>query len=128
MENTLALVIPAPGQDVASTGLAQILDVVRRADSIAIKSEGTRVLVNVIKSLLPESLVGKKLTASDAQPGHNLSEELQKSRQDALQLVLKPQCASALASLIARSGKYPVLINEGVVALTLMGTRKDGGK
>ena len=128
MENTLALVIPAPGQDVASTGLSQILDIVRRSDSVAIKSEGTRVLVNVIKSLLPESLVGKKLTASDAPPGPNLSVELQKSRQDALELVLKPQCASALASLVARSGKYPVLINEGVVALTLLGTRKDGGK
>jgi hypothetical protein len=122
VENTFALVIPTPGQEIASTGLAQILDVVRRSDSVAIKSEGTRVLVNVIKSLLPE-----KSTVSSSEPSPNLAAEAQR-RQAALELVLKPHYASALASLIARSGKYPVLINEGVVALTLLSMRKDGGK
>ena len=122
VENTFALVVPAPGQEIASTGLAQILEVVRRSDSVAIKSEGTRVLVNVIKSLMPETLA-----VSASQSGTNLSAEAQR-RQAAIELVLKPQCASALAGLIARSGKYPVLINEGVVALTLLSMWKDGGK
>ena len=118
MENTFALVVPVPGQEIASTGLAQILEVVRRSDSVAIKSEGTRVLVNVIKSLLTE-----KSNASSP----DVVAEAQK-RQAAVELVLNPLSASALASLVARSGKYPVLINEGVVALTLLSTRKDGGK
>jgi hypothetical protein len=122
VENTFALVVPTPGEATTSTGLGQILDVVRRSDSVAVKSEGTRVLVNVIKSLLPE-----KSTVSPSQPGPNLTAEAQR-RQAALELVLKPHYVSALASLLARSGKYPVLINEGIVALTLLSMRKDGGK
>jgi hypothetical protein len=94
-------------------GLEQIIALVRRSDTIAVKSEGTRVLVNVIKSLW----------SSDALPDTTL----QKRRQEAIQAVLVPAFAEALASLVGRSMKYPLLVNEGVVALTLLSTQKDGG-
>jgi predicted alpha/beta-hydrolase family hydrolase len=45
-----------------------------------------------------------------------------------MQVVLTPECALALASLVGRSAKYPLLVNEGVVALSLMSTLKAGGK
>lgn len=102
-----------PKESTALAGLTQILALVRRSDTVAIKSEGTRVLVNVIKSLWSSD------ASSDA--------TIQKRRQDAIQAVLVPASAEALASLVGRSMKYPLLVNEGVMALTLLSTHKDGG-
>jgi hypothetical protein len=45
-----------------------------------------------------------------------------------MRTVLVPECASSLASLIGRSAKYPILINEGVVALSLLSTQRTGGE
>jgi hypothetical protein len=109
VENTLALVLPVNTQETSSTGLLQILALVGRSDSVPIKSEGTRVLVHAIKSLW----------SSDASVGPR--------RQEAMAVLLTPQCAMALAQLIGRSKKYPVLINEGVIALMLLSTHTKGG-
>ena len=94
-------------------GLTQIIALVQRSDTIAIKSEGTRVLVNVVKSLWSSD------TPSDT--------TLQKRRQDAIRAVLVSASAGVLAGLVGRSMKYPLLVNEGVVALTLLSTEKEGG-
>ena len=48
-------------------------------------------------------------------------------RQAALAKVLTIECATALASLVERSAKYPLLVNEGVVALSLLSTQQAGG-
>lgn len=45
-----------------------------------------------------------------------------------MRVVLVEECAVALTRLMARSGKYPQLVNEAVVALTLLSTHKDGSK
>jgi hypothetical protein len=108
-ENTLALVLPAEGQDDSNSALNQILALVRRSDSVPVKSEGTRVLVNAVKSLW----------SSDASVGAR--------RQEAMSALLSPQCALALTQLIGRSKKYPILVNEGVIALTLLSTHAKGG-
>jgi hypothetical protein len=112
VQNACDLVL-ASKDSTSPAGLEQIIALVRRSDTIAVKSEGTRVLVNVIKSLW----------SSDALPDTTL----QKRRQEAIQAVLVPAFAEALASLVGRSMKYPLLVNEGVVALTLLSTQKDGG-
>ncbi|KII88576.1 hypothetical protein PLICRDRAFT_54405 [Plicaturopsis crispa FD-325 SS-3] len=111
LENALLLVLPSSGAP--TTGLNQILGLIRRSDNIAIKSEGTRVLVNVIKSLWSSD---PSTTGADKQ----------QLRQQAIAAVLIPACAEALASLIGRSGKYPLLVNEGVVALTILSTNAEG--
>lgn len=41
--------------------------------------------------------------------------------------LVTPGCAAALAQLIGRSKKYAILINEGVVALSLLSTHSAGG-
>ncbi|PCH38246.1 hypothetical protein WOLCODRAFT_130785 [Wolfiporia cocos MD-104 SS10] len=111
-ENVFALI--APPRDAASgTPLDQILALVRRSDSIAVKSEGTRVLVNAVKSLW----------SSDP----SADGEKSKKRQEAMHAIVTPACASALAQLVGRSKKYPILINEGVVALSLLSTHANGG-
>ena len=90
------------GQDEESTGLHQILALVKRSDSTAIKSEGTRVFVNVIRTLWHE----------DTPDGEQ--------RKAAMGVVGSPPVAHTLAQLVGRSKKYPILINEGIVALTLL--------
>lgn len=108
-ENTLAFILPPEGEGADSTALQQILALIRRSDSVPVKSEGTRVLVHAIKSVW----------SSDASAGAR--------RQEAMTTLLTPQTAEALAQLIGRSKKYPVLINEGVIALTLLSTHMKGG-
>ena len=89
---------------------------IKRADSVSIKSEGARVLVNVIKSLWYN------------ERGVESSDERQKKKDACMTAVLTLECASTLTNLIGRSGKYPVLVNEGIVAMTLLSTHPAGGK
>ena len=114
VENTLALVIPDPEAPLQPTALSQIVALVQRSDSIAIKSEGTRVIVNAVKSLW----------SPDASSEANVGQR----RKEAMQLLVTPAHAAALAQLIGRSRKYPILINEGSVALLLLSTHAHGGK
>ncbi|KAK0459680.1 uncharacterized protein EV420DRAFT_1269168 [Desarmillaria tabescens] len=120
VESTFALVLPSAGPAGTPTGLSQIMSLLKRSDTVAVKSEGTRVLVNVVKSLL---------WAGDG-PGLQSPIEdnttQQRKRQAAIQSVLTQECASALASLVAHSAKYPLLVNEGVIALSLISTQKTG--
>ncbi|TFK54932.1 hypothetical protein OE88DRAFT_1710689 [Heliocybe sulcata] len=111
-ENSCHLVLPADGQGANLTPAKQILALVRRSDSIAVKSEGSRVFVQVIKSLW----------SSDAAAGSDTD------KQNARKALVDPDIAAALAQLIGRSRKYPILINEGVVALTLLSMIPGGGK
>ncbi|RPD66031.1 hypothetical protein L226DRAFT_530170 [Lentinus tigrinus ALCF2SS1-7] len=110
IDNTFALILP----DESGSPLRQILDLVLRSDSIATKSEGTRVLVNAVKSLW----------STDPK---TLDEERAKRRQTTMKAVATEPCVSALARLIGRSKRYPTLINEGVVALSLISTHPNGG-
>lgn len=110
MENSIAITLPT-GDDPSSSVLATILALVRRSDSIVVKSEGTRVLVNAIKSLC--STAG------------NIKDP---SRQTAIRAVTNATSAKLLARLFGRSGKFPVLINESTMALFLLAHQRDGGK
>lgn len=114
IENAFALVLPS--SDNSSTPLKQIISLVQRSDSVAIKSEGTRVLVNVIKSLW-------------APPAGSSGPDYEAKRKQAMDAIVSPAHAAVLSQLIGRSRKYPLLINEGVVALTLLSTHgTDGAK
>lgn len=112
-ENVFAL-IAQPQDDATGSALDQILALVRRSDSIAVKSEGTRVLVNVIKSLW-----SSEATVDDSAKAQR--------RRECVAAVANSDCAAALARLVGRSKKYPILINEGVVALLLLSAHANGG-
>jgi hypothetical protein len=101
-KNCNDLALSADGQDAASTGLHQILSLVKRSESTAVKSEGTRVFVNVIRTLWHE----------DTPDGEQ--------RKAAMGIVSTGPIALTLAQLVGRSKRYPILINEGIVALTLL--------
>ena len=114
VDHTFVLVLQNNGDH--PTALSQILALIKRSDSISIKSEGTRVLVNVIKSLWYN------------ERGVESSDERQKKKDACMTAVLTKECASTLTNLIWRSSKYPVLVNEGIVAMTLLCTHPAGGK
>jgi hypothetical protein len=108
VENASELVLGS-SQSSSATALQQIMNLVRRSDSVTVKSEGTRVLANVIKSL-------------SGDPAH-----MDERRKKARSTLATPENASALAMLTGRSKKYPILVNEGVVALSIMSTQGSAG-
>ena len=92
------------------SALEQIMGLVRRAGTVTVKSEGTRVLANVIKTLSAD------LSSTD------------QGRKTARKAVATRENADALAALIGRSKKYPMLVNEAVVALSFLTAQERGGE
>lgn len=86
------------------------MELVRRTDTVTVKSEGTRVLGNVVKTLFAD------LSPTD------------QSRKAARKEVATAENANALAALIGRSKKYPMLINEAVIALSFLTAHERGGE
>lgn len=111
---------PVDSQDPPSTGLSQLLALVKRSDTVAIKSEGTRIIVNLIRSLWTNERRDEPTSEEELQAR-------QQKRLKAMDALLTPACAEALAALIGRSAKHLILINEGVVASSLLSMHRDGG-
>ncbi|KAF5391423.1 hypothetical protein D9757_001930 [Collybiopsis confluens] len=130
VENAYRLVLPPEDEvPVPPSGLSQILALVKRANAVTVKSEGTRVLVNVVKSLWSSDIIGSPIntaTSSIANGTVEDSAEKERKKQLCIKAVLTPQCATTLANLVGRSAQFPLLVNEGVVALTLLSTHTTG--
>ncbi|QRW00062.1 hypothetical protein RhiJN_28080 [Ceratobasidium sp. AG-Ba] len=105
---------PGEDDDDVVSGMDQVINLSQRSDTVALKSEAARVLVNAIKSLWSPAGPEESILVSAAQ------------RRRAVHRLSNPQSARALAELVGRSRKYPVLLNEGIVALTLLGSQKAG--
>lgn len=83
--------------------------------------------MNIVRTLW-----GSKLftTNSDAAAIGNVdrdAQEKQKKHKVALRTVITPDSALVLTRLVGASGKYPLLVNEGLVALTMFSISKEGG-
>ena len=115
VDNSLTVCLPDLPALSERTLLDHVLDLGRRSNSTAIKSESTRVAVNIIKSLWASDV-------SSADP------TVKEKREAARKALVSIPTANALAQLIGRSRKYPMLVNEGVIALTLVSTGENGGK
>ncbi|KAL1917464.1 uncharacterized protein VTP21DRAFT_3857 [Calcarisporiella thermophila] len=87
-----------------ATPLERLLGLMKRSDEIPIKSEGARVLVNIVKAVWSQ-----ESTTSHA--------AIVKVRNR----LLSSDVISPLADLI-RQSKYPVLQNEGLIALAVLTT------
>ncbi|KIJ69418.1 hypothetical protein HYDPIDRAFT_80271 [Hydnomerulius pinastri MD-312] len=119
IDNSFVLTLPSEGENPPPTGLSQLLALIRRSNTVAIKSEGTRVIVNLVKSLWSSDP-----SAEQRSPEENQAR--QQKRDKAIRALVTEPCAEALAALIGRSLKYPVLINDAVVALSVMSTHPNG--
>ncbi|CAE6490110.1 unnamed protein product [Rhizoctonia solani] len=131
VSNTLRLVLPPPtaqsatssvaspaiddtSDDEELSGMDQVINLSQRSDTVALKSEAARVLVNAVKSLWSPAGPEEGITVSPAQ------------RKRAVRRLSNRQSTRALAELVGRSRRYPVLLNEGIVALTLLGSQYSG--
>jgi len=121
IDNSFAFILPPEGAVSLATGLSQLLALIKRSDTVAIKSEGTRVIVNLIKSLWSSDVSTEQRTPQENQIR-------QQNKEQAIQALVTLSCVDALAALVGRSAKYPILINEAVVALSLLSTHQDGGQ
>lgn len=125
-----ALVMFRPSSDTTATGLSHILNLIKRTDNVAVKSEGARVIVHIIKTLWlgDNRSASSEITSPTVMSGN--SEELlekQQKRQIAIRTIITSDVVSVLINLIMRSRRHAVLVNEGIVALSLLSTTKDGG-
>lgn len=84
--------------------LDPILALVKRTDDVAMRCEGTRVCVNAIRALC----------SAAGQPGGSARTA------DALKRLGGDDVVTALSLLVRTGGKYPILVNEGVVSLALL--------
>ncbi|KAG9126173.1 hypothetical protein FRC07_004580 [Ceratobasidium sp. 392] len=132
VSNTVRLVLPPPSassaispisplsprepdeDDDAVSGMDQVINLSQRSDTVALKSEAARVLANAVKSLWSPAGPEESIAVT---PAH---------RRRAVHRLSNPQSAGALAELVGRSRRYPVLLNEGIVALTLLGSQSAG--
>ena len=120
-ENAIRLVGgEATGLSTTSTpplALNAVVDMIQRIDDVPTKMEATRVLVNVVKSLWASvrSSNGSQALAEEA----ILAARRKVVRRDVIQ---------ALAEMVRTSPKYPVLVNEGIIALTLVGSERVGAE
>ncbi|PWN51429.1 hypothetical protein IE53DRAFT_386201 [Violaceomyces palustris] len=94
------------------SALDLVLALIRRTDDVPTRMESTRVIVNVIKTLWSSSSAsldqGKLARARKA--------------------LVRVEVAKALTEMVRGSPKYPVLVNEGIFALTLLGSDKAGAR
>ncbi|CAG8456712.1 4927_t:CDS:10 [Dentiscutata erythropus] len=103
VKNSLKIILGENENDVEKP-LTRLLNLVKRTDDLPIRSEGTRILVNLVKNMWVEN----PHTVLEGTPVSSLRSEL--NRQEVVQ---------PLANMIIES-KYPILQNEGIIALTLL--------
>ena len=108
--------VGADNSDVASP-LNALIDMIQRIDDVPTKMEATRVLVNVVKSLWT--------SARSSSGSEMVSEEAVAA---ARRNVVRRDVIQALAEMVRTSPKYPVLVNEGIIALTLVGSERMGSE
>ncbi|KAL5533312.1 hypothetical protein ACEPAF_5088 [Sanghuangporus sanghuang] len=107
--NSIACVLD---KDLSTSCLHQVLALSRRSDAVHVKSEGARVLVNVIKSLCSSS--------GDLRDSR---------RQEAIKSVTNSDSATILAQLLGRStrsSKHVILLNESIFSMCLLALQPDG--
>lgn len=87
------------------SALESLLGLASRTDDIRLKSESTRVLVQLVRSLW-----------MTGDPAHT----------EIRQQLLQQESLLALVDMIKSSSKWPILVNEAVVSLALLGSASDG--
>ncbi|KAE8259223.1 hypothetical protein A4X13_0g1160 [Tilletia indica] len=118
-------VVLGSGTGGGGKALEKLLGLIEESEDVPVRMEGTRVLVYVIKALWassppttsidPETIQRARKILTTAFPSSSTDEQ---DRAHAVRL--------ALARMIRSAGKYPVLVNEGVVALTLLASESEG--
>lgn len=80
--------------------------------------------MNLIKTLwVPHSTVNSPVKTPNAE----LSPKIIEERRIAFDQLCSEDAADALAEMVGRNARYPVLLNEGIMAMTLFASHPPGG-
>lgn len=113
-----------PDHDTSSSPLSDILSLIARTSDVRLQCEATRLLINVVRSLYSSRSVTSPITPS-ALGGLEMGLAKAKARN----VIENSEGVVEAINEIVRTGeKYPMLVNEGIVALTLLSTTERGGK
>ena len=119
-----SLVVTISGQEeTTTTPLDTIVQLAGRTNDVRLKCEATRLLGNVIRSLYSSRSAMSPVTPSAL---GGLEMGLAKGRARGI-LERHQGTVDALAEMLRTGEKYPVLVNEAIVALTLLSTTEGGG-
>ncbi|GAA5924012.1 hypothetical protein JCM3775_005573 [Rhodotorula graminis] len=112
ISNALAVLgLPPPSSDTSSTTpLDTLLALISRTDELRLRAEGTRVLVNLARTLF--SLPSCATSHEDG----GLAAAVVQGREQ----LVRRDVSDAMGELVRGSEKFPILVNEGVVGLTLV--------
>ncbi|KPV77656.1 uncharacterized protein RHOBADRAFT_51482 [Rhodotorula graminis WP1] len=112
ISNALAVLgLPPPSSDTSSTTpLDTLLALISRTDELRLRAEGTRVLVNLARTLF--SLPSCATLHEDG----GLAAAVVQGREQ----LVRRDVSDAMGELVRGSEKFPILVNEGVVGLTLV--------
>jgi hypothetical protein len=97
------------------TAVDAVLAIVRRSDEVRVRSEASRILVQIVRSLWS--------LAIRAGEGEEAS-----GREGAKAKMTRAEVVDASVDMVRLSGKYPILVNEGIVGLVLLATSRAGGE
>lgn len=125
-----------------STPLDFVLALISRTDDVRLRSESTRILVNVVRTLFSTKPININNTdfvsASPITPvgavvpnlnSTNGLDEIEILNRRGKPKIVRIEVVEALSEMVRLSEKYPMLINEGIVALTLLaGSGAIGGE
>lgn len=96
-------------EDGSGAPVERVLALIKRTDEVQLRSESTRILINVVKSLFSTN-AGPTVSS-----GH--SEAISQAREAILS---NAAVVEAITEQIRLSEKYPVLVNEGIVGLSVL--------
>lgn len=103
-------VVAICGVETSASTLESLLSLIARTEDVPTRLESTRVLVNLIRTLW-----SRPAASSSTSQLESAKVRLSDAR-----------VVQALSDMIRRSAKYPVLINEGLVGLTLLASGRGG--
>lgn len=133
------MVLPESRSTTEPTPLDHITAIIARTDDVRLRSEATRILINVVRSLFSTrpSSTSDLVAASPISPnlqtagpgGSNGLDAGEVLKRRGRPLVVTREVVLALSEMVRLSEKYPMLINEAIVGLTLLaGSGAVGGK
>ncbi len=98
----------------SSNNLDHLLALIERSDDVRLKSESTRILINLIRSLF-----ATKATTNLPDPSI-IDEEVVKEKKAVRKVLITEQVVRSLSELMRTNEKFPLLVNEAIVGLTLL--------
>lgn len=124
-----AVTSPSTKQPTTASPFDLILSLISRTDDVRLRSEATRIIVNVVRTLFSTKPLGS--SASDLAHASPITPTLHSAASTGLDaeetmkrrgrpLIVRKEVAEALSEMVRLSERYPMLINEAVVGLTLL--------